>query len=224
MCINNKPIICVFAKPPVAGTVKTRLIHAYGKESARSLAEAFIKDTLENLRRVDWAEIVVATTFPLGGIMESLTSGLEIIDQGPGDLGRRIERVMGRLVKKAPFVLIIGADTPGLPRNRLEMAKQLLESHDGAIGPARDGGFYLLALKNCPRNLFKNLPWGTDDTCKKTRQRLAEHGLNIATLETWFDVDRPKDVGDLLGLIVNGSIHAPASRKVIENLPLAGPI
>lgn len=217
---KEKTIVCVFAKPPVAGTVKTRLMSVYGREPARDLARAFLEDTIRNLQQLAWAKIVIATTFPYGGDMASLVSGNKIIDQGDGDLGARIERVMGLLLKQSSRVFIMGADTPGLPPDRLESARRLLETHDGVIGPAEDGGFYLLGLKSCPPNLFQDIPWGGDNTYEKTTERLNAYGVSFAALEPWFDVDRPDDVKKLYELIRRRSVFAPASAGVIRRLAL----
>jgi len=221
---KHKPVICVFAKPPVAGQVKTRLIDTCGAEPSKQLAEAFLQDTIDSLRQLEWAEVVIATTFPHGPQMETLANGIEFVDQGDGDLGARIERVMALLLQRSPYVIAMGADTPGLPQDRLEAARKLLTTHDSVIGPAEDGGFYLLGLKRCPSNLLRGLPWGAPETYQRTTDRLRTRGFSFIALKPWFDVDRPEDVKALFELIEKGVISAPASQRIIKRLALRGDV
>jgi glycosyltransferase A (GT-A) superfamily protein (DUF2064 family) len=133
------PRICIFAKPPVAGGVKTRLASALGPEIAAELARAFLDDTMAAVRALGWARVAVASTAP--------HEGVETLLQGEGDLGARIERVLRAALADAPFAIAIGADAPALPRRLLEAARDVLQRADEVLGPADDGGFYLLGLR-----------------------------------------------------------------------------
>ncbi len=148
--------ICIFAKPPVAGHVKTRLIPAVGAIGAAGLARAFLVDASAAVRALPWATPVIATT---GALEPSLAPGIPTWPQGEGDLGARLERVLIRALLDAPRTIAIGTDSPGLPSRLLANADAALASADAAIGPTADGGFYLLALRRCPPGLLAELPW-----------------------------------------------------------------
>ena len=184
--------ICVFCKPPVPGQVKTRLAAALGPEVAARLAEAFLADTLLELRRLPHL-IALATTrpeFPLDA-PESRW------DQGDGDLGARIARVLARALLRAPYAVAIGADSPGLPAERVDEAIRALDRVDAALIPAADGGFVLLAVRRLPADALTDLPWSTPATCTATVARLCALGLSVEVLTPWFDVDRPADLDRL---------------------------
>jgi rSAM/selenodomain-associated transferase 1 len=214
----EKPTVCILTKPPVAGEVKTRLVPCFGEAVARDLACSFLVDTVDGCRRLTWARTVVATTFPIADEVGQAAGVLDIWDQGGGDLGSRIERVLKRALKSSAVVMLVGADSPGLPNARLEAALDCLKTHDSVLGPAEDGGFYLLGLKRCPDGLLADLPWSRENTCEKTASRLKEKGLSTAFIEPWFDVDRAEDAFRLYELLKSGEISAPATYKALERI------
>jgi rSAM/selenodomain-associated transferase 1 len=205
---SPEAMICIFAKPPRAGQVKTRLAAAIGDDRAAALARAFLDDTVDAVRSLPWATAVLATT-------ELFEARLPLLLQGEGDLGARIERVMRAALSSAGIAIAIGADAPALPRRLLEAARAALDHSDAALGPAEDGGFYLLALRRCPEGLLAGLPWSADDTCAKTLVRLQERGFRVALLEPWFDVDRPADLDRLRAAIAAGEIVAPRTAAAL---------
>jgi glycosyltransferase A (GT-A) superfamily protein (DUF2064 family) len=117
--------------------------------------------------------------------------------QGEGDLGERIERILTRGLLDSSAVVAIGADSPAFTAAHLEAALEYLERHDAVVGPAIDGGFYLLGLRRCPGGLFASLPWSTGETRQALQARLREHDFSIAELEWLFDVDLPADLNTL---------------------------
>ena len=114
----REAMICIFAKPPVAGQVKTRLAAAVGDLRAAELALAFLDDTVEAVRALPWASAALATP-------SAFASTLPILLQGEGDLGARIERILRAALAQAPAAIAIGADAPALPRRLLEAAAAL---------------------------------------------------------------------------------------------------
>ncbi len=202
------PRVCIFAKPPIAGQVKTRLAAALGSEAAAELACAFLDDTLAAVRALGWARVTVASTAP--------REGVETLLQGQGDLGARIERVLRAALADAPFAIAIGADAPALPRRLLEAARDALQRADAVLGPADDGGFYLLGVRRCPEGLLADLPWSRSDTFVRTLARLRERGLRTELIDPWFDVDRVEDLEQLRALIEGGAIDAPRTASVLE--------
>jgi rSAM/selenodomain-associated transferase 1 len=201
-------VICIFAKPPVAGRVKTRLAAALGSERAAALARAFLDDTIATVRALPWAQVALASTEPV-------PSDLPVLLQGDGDLGERIERVLRAALELAPFAVAIGADAPALPPRLLEAARAALGRADAVIGPADDGGFYLLGLRACPEGLLADLPWSAPDTFARTVGRLRERRGRVEVLEPWFDVDRPEDLEKLRDLLRSGEIVAPRTARLL---------
>ncbi len=202
-------MICIFAKPPVAGQVKTRLAAALGSERAAELARAFLDDTISAVQALPWAQPALATT-------EIVESGLPLLLQGEGDLGERIERVLRAALQVAPPAIAIGADAPALPRRFLEAARAALDRADAVVGPAEDGGFYLLGLRLCPEGLLAGLPWSASDTFTRTVERLRARGLRVEVLERWFDVDRAEDLERLRALLRSGEIDAPRTARLLS--------
>jgi len=213
--MTSKTPIIAFARAPEAGKVKTRLASAVGTDGAALLAGAFLRDTWSSLAAVPWARPVVATTGP----RDSAIADVETWDQGGGDLGERIERMLRRALASAPAAFAVGTDTPGLPRRLLDEAREALASADAVLGPCDDGGFYLLGLKRCPAGILAELPWSQADTLARVKQRLEERGLSVALLPAWFDVDRPEDLARLERLVREARIDAPATASTFAGLP-----
>ena len=117
--------------------------------------------------------------------------------QGEGDLGERIERIITRGLLHAPAAMAIGADSPGFSDAHIEAAIECLRTTDAVLGPSVDGGFYLLALRRCPRGLFALLPWSAAETRTALKARLQEHAFSVAELDPLFDVDIPVDLRTL---------------------------
>lgn len=211
--------ICVFLKPPIAGQVKTRLIPVLGAELAATLAEAMFRDTWCQIRNLPWAKPVVAAagTIPANG---QLGDDIEVWPQGEGDLGARLERILRKGLESSPFTMAVGADTPGLPNALLERARVELKSADAVIGPASDGGFYLLGLRGCRLNLLTGIPWSQTCTFAHTVRRLLETGLKVRVLDPWFDVDRPEDLERLKNFLASNPSAAPETARLLATIHL----
>lgn len=183
--------ICIFAKPPIPGRCKTRLAAAVGDRVAADLARAFLADTVALVRRTG-ARPVLATTdvrADFGALGE-----LERVDQGEGDLGARVERVLRRELQRGPWAIALGADSPGLPFRALERAIEAATAGRSALGRTRDGGFYALGLERCPDGLLDGIPWSHPTTAERTWERLCDAGLDPIALDEWFDVDHAEDL------------------------------
>lgn len=210
--------VCVFAKPPRPGEVKTRLASVLGGESAAALAAAFLRDTWLTVGRLSWARPVLATTDVEWGRAEGLCPTDDVWAQGEGDLGARLERVLGRALATSPGALAIGTDSPGLPLRALEQARAAVEDGWAVLGPAEDGGYYLLGLPRCPPGLLADLPWSTAETRARTDERLRDAGLRVRMLETWFDVDRPEDLAHLKRRLASGEVRALHTATLLASL------
>lgn len=207
-------LICVFAKPPVPGKVKTRLAARVGDTHAANLARAFLADTWEIVSSATWARAALATTEGAASDF-GLPEHTNIWLQGEGNLGERLERIIQRGLTEAEFVIAIGADTPGLPERLLSKARDELRRADAVLGPSDDGGFYLVGLKRCSQGLFDDLPWSEATTFSATLARLERRGMVVRILESWFDVDELADLNRLRAAIERDSLQAPATRRLL---------
>jgi uncharacterized protein len=203
-------VVCVFAKPPRPGEVKTRLAAEIGAGEAARLASAFLEDTLVSLRDLP-LRVVLASTEP--GTSSALAD--ECWTQGDGELGERLERVLCRALGHAPWAAAIGADSPGFPLAALEEAESMLRSVDVALGPAEDGGFYLIATRRCPPQMFAGVTWSAPDTLLQVERRVRSLGLSTARVARWFDVDTLESLQRLIELVTRGEVRAEATAQAI---------
>lgn len=188
-----KSTICLFAKAPQAGRAKTRLIPALGLAGSGAVAKALLLDALASWKN---SEVLVAhagdwETWP------ELLAGRDCIEQGQGDLGQRMERVLQFALGRGEVAIAVGTDIPGLGDTDGERAASALLTHDAVIGPSSDGGFYLLALRSCPTGLLAGIRWSAPTTRAETIARLREYGMSVTFLPERFDVDEPQDLGRL---------------------------
>ena len=209
-------VVCILAKAPIPGEAKTRLIPALGASGAALLARAFFEDTVAMATSLPWARIVVSLAGDVSAL--PLPPGVEVLPQGGGDLGDRMERAVIRSLSIGPRVLLIGTDSPGLPARVLDSARAFLGTHEAVLGPAEDGGFFLLGLERCEPGLLAGLPWSRSDTFAHTAMRLRRSGRSVATTDPWFDVDDPADLERVSRLVAAGEIHAPATARALASL------
>lgn len=191
-----RPIVAVFAKAPVPGKVKTRLTPVIRTGEAADLHRAMLLDTIAVVERTR-AECVVAFA-PSGARREMerlLGPRRRLVPQPPGDLGDRMDAIVRRLIGGTRrTALVIGSDCPAVDSARLGEAEEELRRADVVVGPALDGGYYLLGLRRPRPELFRDVPWGTSAVLDVTRERIEEAGLEAAWLEPARDLDTPEDL------------------------------
>lgn len=204
--------VCVFAKPPLPGQVKTRLAPLLGNEGAASLASAMLMDVWRTAMSCPGVQPVLAAAghgpFPI--------TNAEIWLQENGNLGARIEAIIQRALRTSPAAIAVGADTPALTRFHLQSALSALSTSDAVLGRCSDGGFYLLGIKTCHNGLFSNLPWSTPETADAVLARLRQHGISVSEIEPLFDVDCKEDLVRLSELLRRESSLAPATRQALQ--------
>ncbi len=193
--------LIIFARYPTPGRTKTRLMEHLGAQGAAALQDAMTRHTLAQAEAWDNSHgkcIEVRFTGTDGGApaMAQRYGGTWMYTpQGAGDLGRRIWRAMRDAFQDgAGYVLIIGADSPGITPEILQEAFVALKTHDLVLGPARDGGYYLIGLgRPCPE-LFTNISWGSRSVLSQTLQAAELAGLSVRLLGPLADVDHPGDL------------------------------
>ncbi|HET9582086.1 MAG TPA: TIGR04282 family arsenosugar biosynthesis glycosyltransferase [Gemmatimonadota bacterium] len=189
-----RPQVAVFARAPEPGRVKTRLIPILHAAEAAELYEALLLDTIEVAESC--ARTVIAFT-PSGGrgVLDRLLGRhRRLLPQGPGDLGERLARVFEILCEKGQPALVVGSDCPGLTPARIRAAAERLAHAEVVLGPALDGGYYLIGLRRPHPELFRDIPWGTGAVLEATVGQAREAGLELELLEVARDLDTPEDL------------------------------
>lgn len=177
--------LLVIAKEPVPGKVKTRLTPPYTPGQAARIAESALADTLDAVARTPAARRVLALDGRPGGW---LPTGFDVVPQRGDGLDERLANAFSGA--RGPAVLI-GMDTPQVTPAMLEEATSLLDDSDAVFGPADDGGFWLLGLREPRPGLLRGVPMSRSDTGARQLERL--RGLRVATLRTLTDVDTAED-------------------------------
>jgi rSAM/selenodomain-associated transferase 1 len=190
--------LVVVGKAPIAGQVKTRLCPPLTAQRAAGLHRAFLRDTVALAQAVDSVEVVVLYP-PCDGaeraLIEALGPTARLLPQRGEGLGDALSGAAAALLADGyDQIALISSDNPDLPPAYVAAAFAALDDHDVALGPAEDGGYYLIALSRPHLGLFERITWSTAVVFDQTRQRAAELGLSLAALPPWRDVD------DLAGL------------------------
>jgi rSAM/selenodomain-associated transferase 1 len=190
--------LVIFAKAPVPGQVKTRLTPALTEDEAATLHGSFVLDTLERTKAatgkfklpVDrFLACAPSSSHVFFRIMEA-RHGVTLLDQQGDDLGARMHHAFASLFALSyQRVCLVGTDVPSLPLTHYRDAVEALTRHDLVLGPAGDGGYYLIGLTRPRPELFTNMPWSTDRVMALTQQKALAAGLKVALLPTWSDVD-----------------------------------
>ena len=201
------PAIAVMAKIPILGSVKTRLARSLGADAARSLYAAFVGDLDERL--VALGVPVLWFHWPPGppaGLETPNAAG--VFPQQGADLGARMETAFAQVfaLGYGPVVML-GADVPHVPRDRVTRALAALASGtEVVLGPALDGGYYLLGLARPTSVPFRAVAWGTDAVYATTVERVAAAALRMEVLPGWFDLDERGDLDRLTRHLTDDSL------------------
>ncbi|MGE3801866.1 MAG: TIGR04282 family arsenosugar biosynthesis glycosyltransferase [Candidatus Kapaibacterium sp.] len=224
--------LLVFAKYPRGGRVKTRLVPDLTPQEAADLYRAFLCDSLatyignrahfkthlmiadERDSEAFTSMVVASEVAPLNEIDHLLNVGF----QSGGDLGERLSAGFGEAFNEASgAVCAIGTDHPTLPEEYLLQAFDLLDSNDLVIGPAADGGYYLIGMNQLHPSLFQSMPWSQVSLFSETLREAARLNLSVGLLPEWYDVD---DVHSLFRLAAepNLPMRAPRTAELLRTL------
>jgi rSAM/selenodomain-associated transferase 1 len=201
ICDPGADVAILFARTPVPGRVKSRLLTHLTPEQACRLHVASVLDTAELLasvfqqrarlaRWIFWSELPAPDSSGFG-LPPSLRCALQ---QGE-DLGER----MGNAFKQAfgggaRRVVIIGSDSPHLPASRIAQSFVALEAHDCVLGPADDGGYYLVGCRRFDPSIFHHVTWSSPTTFQQTLANASRIGYKTYVLESWYDLDEWRDI------------------------------
>lgn len=199
--------LIIFAKAPVAGQVKTRLCPPLTADEAATLQGSFVLDTLERSRAAvqkfrlpicRYLACAPSSTHVFFQIMAE-RHGVQLLEQTGESLGERMHNAFVALFAKGfTGVLIVGTDVPSLPLQHYQQAVEMLRAHELVLGPAEDGGYYLVGLTRPAPELFRDIAWSTDQVLAQTRERARQAGLRASLLPVWRDVDTMEDLQALI--------------------------
>ncbi|WP_432201837.1 TIGR04282 family arsenosugar biosynthesis glycosyltransferase [Erythrobacter sp. W53] len=183
----TEPTVTIFARWPEAGKAKTRLIPALGGEGATAVYRKLLQHTVSTAQESGLPVQLRVTGAGKEAFQDWLGAGIEVVDQGEGELGAKLARV------PAPAILV-GSDCPMLDAALLRRAAEHLRDVPAVVGPANDGGYYLLGIARPMPFLFDDMAWSTADVLPETLRRLERNGIAPAMLEPLDDIDTPEDL------------------------------
>ncbi len=200
--------LIIFARFPRDGQCKTRLIPALGPAAAAAVHRELVTSTTRwaatwqaETTGDDRRATVVFTGASAVDMGQLCGSHLQLLEQSTGDLGQRLDTALhASRDSGCDHSLVVGTDCPALGPLQISRASHWLETHDVVLGPASDGGYYLIGVNHngvtteSQRLLFNNIDWGTDQVLQQTLLAARSQGLRVALLETLDDIDRPDDL------------------------------
>lgn len=209
-------MILVMAKEPRPGQSKTRLAAEIGVERAAQFAEALLLDTLELAQGSTHPVLVAYAPADARAWFEARAPTVARWPQPGGDLGDRM-LAAGREAQRrgASRWLIIGMDSPQMPAALFDEALAALEHSDVCIGPARDGGYYLIGMRSPEPELFRDVPWSTPEVLKVTLERCEAAGLAVTVLNAELDVDDGDSLQRLESVLKERPGAAPRTRRLL---------
>jgi rSAM/selenodomain-associated transferase 1 len=210
--------VLVMAKYPSPGAVKTRLGAQIGARAACRLYQAFIHDLAERLVALRFP--VTWAFWPPDAPFAQLVPGQRCVPQVGRDLGERLEAAIRDCIATVRLpVLVIGADAPHVDATSLREAAQALGGGaDVVLGPATDGGYYLIGLGNPSAELFRDVPWGSSTVLEVTLERARARGLRVHLLPPTFDVDDEGGLDALRTLLAGGAIALPHTAAALASV------
>lgn len=208
----------IFVKESVPGRVKTRLAATLGPDAAAELYCAFIGDLTDRFRTTAdtrWLGFTPVTESSRAAMRPFAGREFELWPQPDADLGVRIADFFGfTKAAGATQTVLIGSDSPNLPRELVEQAFTALNTTDAVLGPATDGGYYLIGTRLPLAGVLDGVRWSTEHTLADTAIRIAATGLTLSLLPPWYDIDTADDLTTLAG-------HFAAQRIVDPNAALS---
>ncbi len=189
--------IIIFAKAPLAGFAKTRLIPALGEQGAAQLAKKLFDHAVGVALSADIGSVELCVTPALDCSYwkaYSCPKNLILSEQGEGDLGERMARAALRALQSHASVLLMGTDCPELDSHYLQNAAEELLCHDACLTPVSDGGYALMGLNAFHERLFVDIPWSTEKVSALTLERFRQLDWQVAHLRALHDIDEADDL------------------------------
>lgn len=197
--------LIVFAKAPIPGWVKTRLIAELGAEGAAQLHLQLVRHSLSTAIHAGLCQVQLwCAPHKYNSFFNDCHRAfhIDLFDQEGRDLGERMKRAFEQALKESPYVVLIGTDCPVLDKAYLHQALEALQKGaDVVLGPAEDGGYVLIGLRRYSEVLFEGIQWGSDSVFAETEARIRKLKWKYVRLQQRWDVDRPADISRLMSLL-----------------------
>jgi len=193
----NKRALLVFAKAPIAGHAKTRLIPKLGSTGAANLHQNLVRHTLDNLVYPNyWDTLLWCAEDMEHDFFQQCSAdyNLELFSQWGGDLGQRMYHAAKFCLKKYDSICIVGTDCPMLNSDNISQAFDALDYVDIGFNPAEDGGYVLISTNVIERKIFEGIDWGTSHVMAQSLEKAKQLNLETKRLDTLWDVDNPADL------------------------------
>ncbi|HZT70323.1 MAG TPA: TIGR04282 family arsenosugar biosynthesis glycosyltransferase [Terriglobia bacterium] len=205
------PAVAIFARAPVPGKTKTRLIPTLGANGAAELHRALVSDTLRKVEKLNNKAAFYLFVSGGGFPKKTVPDIFEWRRQRGRNLAQRLDRAFAELLGRHSRVLVIGTDSPQFPPSTLSVALRELLITDAVLGPCPDGGFYLIGLARMVRGLFSGVRMGTGLAFCDMLGNLLARGFSCSVLEPCPDIDRGQD----LSALKKSLIETPALRRLM---------
>ncbi|KAA9345914.1 TIGR04282 family arsenosugar biosynthesis glycosyltransferase [Adhaeribacter soli] len=201
--MNQENALIIFVRNPELGKVKTRLAATIGEENALRVYKELLRHTRDITQNLPVRKLLFFTGSPDPAFWPSEI--YEPYRQEEGDLGFRMEKAFEQaFAEGGRKVIIIGSDCHELQEENISEAFEKLNSHKAVIGPAADGGYYLLGFSALNRSVFQHKTWSTDTVFHDTIRDFDREGLTYAVLPVLHDVDEGKDLNEVLRSLIYG--------------------
>ena len=231
----DQAAVGILTRAPEPGRTKTRIARAIGDAAAAALAAAMLQDTVEAVAGEGWRTTLFVEPPEAVEAVRRLTERTAVRAQASGDIGARMRAAAEVLLAGACApVVLVGSDIPGLERTQIEAALSALRSPqapDVILGPATDGGYYLLGLRQLRAHreaaLFgPSIAWGTGTVLAESRALAAAAGLRVGRVAAQGDIDTVADLvrlrARLAGPHTDARIAGPRTRAIVASLDLDG--
>lgn len=190
----SKEQLIIFVKAPRPGAVKTRIAQTAGAERAGAIYRELVETVLNNLSSIRHTQLRFSPDDALSEVTPWLREDWKTDVQGDGNLGARLQGAFASaFANGAERVVIVGSDCPNVKTRDIRAAWKELKSYDLVVGPAVDGGYWLIGLRAPQPELFRDIAWSSDQVLAQTLQRAKSLGLRIQLLRILNDIDTEED-------------------------------
>ena len=213
-----KECLIILAKRPIPGRVKTRLARDVGIESAAELSECFLMDLIENVKNLSIPKIISCD--PKSSIEYFRNYNIDqLFIQRGNSIGERMYNSFMDCFK-AGFsrAILIGSDSPDIPKSFFGDALSSLSAYDMVIGPTQDAGYYLIGFRRdtLSKDIFSEINWSTSRVWQETRLKIENNGVNCFTLPEWYDIDNISGLHHFFSHNVQSLTHSKTIQYIIN--------
>ncbi len=216
--------LAIMARYPEKGKIKTRLARSIGDDATLHLYQAFLCDLAQRFANwtcdLHWAYAPTEYDFAafIATLVPEYAERMAVFPQQGPDLGSRLHQVFRTLwMRQFHGIIVIGSDSPQISRAIILEAQRALETTDVVLGPAEDGGYYLIGMHQ-PHDVFSGIPMSTEVVLERTIEKAEKQQLSVYLLEPLFDVDEQPDLIQLIDLLQEDSTIAPYTAACLAEI------